>query len=339
MRAALLTAYGQALTLHEADDLEPGPGEVVVDVLACGVCGSDAFLVAGGFASRLPIVPGHEAAGRVAAVGDGVTGLRPGQLAALYYIQACGACPLCSQGRPNLCPQLIRMGVDVDGAFATQVRLPATCVLPVEEGIDPAVLAVLTDAVGTGYHALTRVAHVQAGERVVVFGVGGIGSNVVQLAHHLGADVMAVSRQGHKLELARDLGASVAVPSDDALVGNVADWAGPDGPEVVIQTVGSATVDRLAVDVAGPGARVVLVGAATAAFEVRATDLIWRELQLLGSRGFTPGDIRDVVALYQQGAVRTDHLITARRPLDEVNDALAALADGAVLRTVIEPQR
>lgn len=339
MRAAVLKRYGAPLEIGERPDPVPGPGQVVLDVAACGVCGSDRFLQAGGFDSTLPIVPGHEAAGYVRAIGQGVTGLAEGMLAAIYYIQSCGACVRCRDGRPNLCLDLSRMGVDTDGAFATQVVVPATSVLPVDPSLDPAVLAVLTDAVGTGYHALTRIARLQAGERVVVFGVGGIGSNVVQLARHLGGRVLAVSRRAHKLQLARELGAEATVTDADDTAGAIAEWAGPGGPELVIQTVGDPKVDRRAVEVAGVGARVVFVGASTGPFEVRATELIWRELRLLGSRGFTPDDIREVVALEREGVLRTDHLISKRRPLAEVNDALQDLADGAVLRTVIEPDR
>lgn len=337
MRAAVLDNYGQPLRLEERRDLEPGPDEVVLDVAACGVCGSDRFLQQGGFGSRMPVVPGHEAAGVVRSVGEGVDGLPVGTLAAVYYIRHCGRCSRCRRGQPNLCDELQRMGVDVDGAFATQVRVPASCVLPVPGEMDPAIVAVLTDAVGTGYHALTAVANVQPGERVLVMGVGGIGSNVVQLARHFGADVAAVSRQQHKLDLARELGAEAVFDAGGDVSGRIARWAGGDGPDVIVQTVGNAAVDRQAVEVAGRGTRVVLVGASQSSFELRATELIWREAQLLGSRGFTPQDIRDVIELQQRGHIRVDHLVTRRRPLDEVNEALADLAEGNVLRTVIEP--
>lgn len=339
MRAAVLHGYGQRLEVEDRPGLEPAPGEIVLDVEACGVCGSDRFLLAGGFGSTLPVVPGHEAAGTVRGLGEGVDGPPVGTLAAIYYIQHCGACTPCRQGRVNLCDRISRMGVDVDGAFATQVRVPANCVLPVSDSLDPAIVAVLTDAVGTSYHALTRIARVQPGETVVVLGVGGIGSNAVQVASHLGARVAAVSRQEAKLDLARHLGADAAFAASDDAIAQVREWAGGTGPMVVIQTVGSAVVDRQAVELVGTGGRVVFVGASQSTFELRATELIWREAQLLGSRGFVPDDIREVVALYEAGALDLDHLITGRRPLGEVNEALADLASGGALRTVIEPQR
>jgi len=338
MRAAVLRAYHAPLEVVDRPDPSPGPGEVVLDVAACGVCGSDHFLQAGGFDSTLPIVPGHEAAGTVVATGDGVDGLPAGTHAAIYYLQHCGTCRWCRDGRPNLCRTVARMGVDVDGAFATRVTVPARCVLPVDDDLDLAAVAVLTDAVGTGYHALTRVARVRPGERVAVLGIGGIGSNVVQLAAHLGAHVTAVARRPAALDLARRLGADEVLRSSPALHDELQEVTGGDGPDVVVQTAGSAAADRQAVEAVAPGGRVVLVGASAEAFELRATELIWREATLLGSRGFTPQDIRDVIDLYRRGAVTVDHLLTRRRPLEEVNEALADLQRGEVLRTIIEPK-
>jgi D-arabinose 1-dehydrogenase-like Zn-dependent alcohol dehydrogenase len=141
---------------------------------------------------------------------------------------------------------------------------------------------VLTDAVGTPYHALVRVARLQPGETLVVLGVGGIGSNAVQLGRHLGARVVAVSRSEAKLELARRLGAAEAVRLEDA-----PEAVGGHGADVVVQCADSAELDEAAVALAGFAGRVVFVGVSQEPFRVRDTDLIWRELSLLGSRGFT----------------------------------------------------
>lgn len=334
-RAAVLERYGEPLRLADRPPIPPGRGEVAVAVRACGVCGSDTFLQKGGFDSVLPIVPGHEAAGTVIEAGEGVEGIAEGQPAALYYIRHCGACRWCLAGRPNLCLHVERMGVDFDGAFAERVVLPAANVIPVEASLDPAAAAVLTDAVATPYHALTRVARVRAGETVVVFGIGGLGSNGVQLAAHLGCQVVAVSRSARKRALATALGAEVALAGDADIVERIREVTGPSGPDVVLQTVGSAAVDEQAIQAAGNGCRVVLVGSSTTPFSTRAVDLIWRELSIRGSRGFVPDDIRDVIALHADGAITIDHLLTRRLPLEGVNDALDDLREGRVMRSVI----
>jgi propanol-preferring alcohol dehydrogenase len=335
MRAAVVREYNQPVSVEEYPDPDPGPDDVIVEPKACGVCGSDLFLIKGGFDSTLPIVPGHEASGTVVEVGSNVTGVEVGTLVALYYIDFCGRCDLCKSGRVNLCLEVRRMGVDFDGAFAERVRLPAVSVIPVEPSDDPAAIAVLTDAVGTPYHALVHVARVERGETVVVFGVGGLGSNAVQLARHFGCRVVAVTRSEQKQELARTLGADDVIGGGPDAVDEMKRLLGPRGPEVVIQTVGSPVVDRQAVETAGLGGRVVLVGASVDPFELRSTELIWREAAVMGSRGFLPDDIRAVIDLYREGSISVDHLLETQRPLSEIGDALDDLKNGTVLRSVI----
>lgn len=326
------------LRLEERPIPDAGPGEAVVRVEACGVCGSDLFLVHGGFGlSCFPVVPGHEAAGSVTSVGPGVTSVVPGDQVAVYYIENDPDSTYVARGRPNLGPGVRRMGVDCDGAFADYIVRPVETLIRPSTPVDPASLAVLTDAVATPYHALTSVARIRVGERLVVIGIGGIGSNAVQIGRHLGAEVIAITRSRSKLDLAAELGADHLVAAGGDVAREVARICG-DGPEVVLQCVGSAVQDALAVQIAGPGSRVVLVGAAVESFELRSVDLIWRELQLLGSRGFTPTEIQDVVELHIQGVLRTDHMLGAPRPLEEAQAALDDLEAGRVLRSVLVPE-
>jgi D-arabinose 1-dehydrogenase-like Zn-dependent alcohol dehydrogenase len=328
MRAQELPEVGAPLRLVERPIPQPGPGEARVRIQACGVCGSDLFLQDGGFgADRFPRIPGHEAAGVVDAVGDGVTEVEVGDQVAIYYITNEPGAP-----RPNLGPAVLRMGVDVDGAFAEYVVRPVETLIRPPQPVDPATLAVLTDAVATPYHALARIARVLPGETVVVLGIGGIGSNAVQVARALGARVVAVSRSEEKRALATRLGADVSVPLDQAR-----DACGPYGPEVVVQCAASARMDEEAIALAGFGGRVVHVATTRDSFSARASDLVWRELQLLGSRGFTADDIREVIDLYLDGRFVTDHLTAAQRPLEEANEALADLRAGRGLRSVLLP--
>lgn len=335
MQAALLTEYEQPLELTSLPDPAPGPGQVVVDTRACGVCGSDVFLQKGGFSSTMPIVPGHEAAGVVSEVGPGVDTVKAGQPVALYYIDYCGECRMCLAGRVNMCLAVRRMGVEFNGAFAERVVLAAKSVIPVDLADDPADIAVLTDAVATPYHALVRMAQVRAGETVVVFGIGGLGSNAVQLAAHFGCRVIAVSRSDAKLALAKRMGSDTVIKSGPDVVEHIGEVAGPGGPGVIIQTVGSSTVYQQAYDAAGIGCRVVAVGSSLEPFDVTPMGLIWREASVLGSRGFTPQDIKDVIELHRNGAITTAHLVEHQRPLDQANQALDDLREGNLLRSVL----
>ena len=340
MRAVELPGDGQPLRLAERPIPHPGPGEVRVRVEACGVCGSDVFLQNGGFGAAVswPVIPGHEAAGVVHAIGDGVAGIELGAQVALYYITTPPDDPWTARGRPNISPHVKRMGVDVDGAFAEYVIRPVAAIIQPPAVIPPAVLAVLTDAVATPLHGLKRVAKLQPGETLVVLGVGGLGSNAVQIGKAIGARVIAVTRSPAKLLLARRLGADETVAADDGdPVAAVKALTGGYGPDVVIQCVGSAAVDEQAIAMGGPGGRVVLIGSSLDQFRARAVDIFWRELSVLGSRGFVPEDIRDAIDLYLAGTVTVDHLVESIRPLEEANEALEDLRAGRVLRSVLVP--
>lgn len=340
MRVFQLEAFDTPLRAGERPLPEPGPGEVRVRVEACGVCGSDLFLQSGGFgpSTPLPVVPGHEAAGVVDALGGGVDGIAVGDQVALYYITTPAGDPWTAAGRPNISPHVARMGVDVDGAFAEYVIRPVEAVIVPRAPVPPPVLATLTDAVATPLHALKRVAQLQAGETLIVTGIGGLGSNAVQLGKAMGARVIAVSRSAEKLALARQLGADEVVSAaGDDTVELAREAAGGHGADVVLQCVGSAAVDEQAIAMGGPGGRVVLVGSSLEPFSTRSVDLIWRELAVLGSRGFVPDDIRDAIDGYLDGSIVADHLVETVRPLDEANDALEDLRAGKVLRSVLVP--
>lgn len=346
MRAMELPAPGAPLRLVEREIPTPGPDEVRVRVQACGVCGSDLFLQDGGFLLQgddaydldsFPIVPGHEAAGIVDSMGERVTGFEIGQQVAVYYIDPEPSGRWAQRGLANLDPAVRRMGVDVDGAFAEFVVRPAHTLVPSPQPIDPTALAVLTDAVATPYHALKTRGGLRAGETLVVLGVGGIGSNAVQIGRHLGARVIAISRSAAKLELARKLGAHETLFADDSMGERVRDLTAGDGPEVVIQCAGSGALDEQAIALAGRGGRVLLVGASQESFRALAIDLIWRELSILACARFTTAEIRAVIDLYLAGSIDVEHLLGAVRPLEEANEALAELRAGTVLRSVLVP--
>ena len=154
----------------------------------------------------------------------------------------------------------------------------------------------------------------------------------------MGAHVIAITRSAERIELARKLGADEIVRSSatDAVT-EVRHLSGGHGADVVIQCAPDARADEAAIAMAGPGGRVVLVGAATEPFSVRAVDIFWKELEVRGSRGFVPDDIRDAIELYLAGEVEIDHLIQHTRPLNEANEALADLVSGRVLRSVLVP--
>jgi 2-desacetyl-2-hydroxyethyl bacteriochlorophyllide A dehydrogenase len=340
MQVMELPAAGKPLRASQRPLPQPGPGEVRVRVEACGVCGSDRFLQQGGFGDAVPypIVPGHEAAGRIDAVGSDVDAYVVGDQVALYYITTPTGDPWAAAGRPNISPHLTRMGVDVDGAFAEYVIRPVQALVRPPRQIAPEVLAVLTDAVATPIHGLKRIAGLQAAEILAVIGVGGLGSSAVQVGKAMGAQVIAVTRSPARQALARELGADEVIGSSAAdAIDAVREFSGGHGPSVVIQCAPDARADEAAIAMGGPGGRVVLIGAATEPFSVRATTIFWKELEVRGSRGFVPDDIADAIDLYLGGSISVEHLVQHSRPLSEANEALDDLAAGRVLRSVLVP--
>lgn len=338
MRAVELRGHGEPLAVVTRAVPEPGPGEVRVRVTACGVCGSDTFLQDGGFVgSPLPIVPGHEAAGVVDALGPGVDDLDPGAQVALYYIATPPGDRWADAGTPNRSPAVERMGVDVDGAFAEYVVRPRSSLIVPTSPLLPAELAVLTDAVATPLHALRRIARVQPGETVAVIGIGGLGSNAVQLAAEFGCTVIAITRSMARLELARQLGADHTVAADARAAEVVRTLTDGAGADVVLQCADAAAAYQLALDVASPGGRVALIGSCATPIPIRPMQVIWGELQVLGSRGFVPADIEEAIDLRVAGRITLDHLLDTVRPLDEAQAALDDLRSGRALRSVLIP--
>lgn len=338
MRAALLTQFHAPFEIVERPRPEPGSNDVVVEVGACGVCGSDRFLQQGGFGSPLPLIPGHEAAGTVVELGANVEGLSVGDKVALYYIVFCGDCAYCRAGRENICVSAKRMGCDFDGAMADYVVMPQQNCLRLPSDIDLAAAAVITDAIGTPTHALSR-AGVSEGDTVMVMGVGGIGTNAIQIARLMGARVIAVSRSDAALENALKLGADHVVRSDTGLADAIADLTDGLGVNALVQSAPGEAAFLAARPCLARGGRLVIVGTTKGPVPVDFNELLWREQEIVGSRGFTRSDILQALDWYSEGRIAVDHLTRRRRPLAEINEAIADLDNPDVVRTVIEPAR
>lgn len=335
-RAAVLHAAGCEPALEWVCTRSPGPGEALVEVMACGLCGSDLLLQEGGFGDRFPVIPGHEASGVVTQLGSGEHEVAVGDIVALHYIHKTGEPGPDASLRENLGGDVVRMGIDVPGALAEAVVRPSATLVRPRRPIDIDALAVLTDAVATPYHALVGVADLRPGEALGVLGLGGIGSNAVQLGRVLGADVTALGRSQRSMDLAAELGATRVMGADLSAPGRVRD-CNRRGLDVVIVATDAPGAVELAVAACRPGGRVVLVGASHEPVGVSSVQLIWSETQLRGSRGFTTADIRAVQELYLDGSIRVDHLISDIRTLEEIAPAFRDLRASGSARILIHP--
>jgi S-(hydroxymethyl)glutathione dehydrogenase/alcohol dehydrogenase len=276
VRAAVLPAVGSPLEITRIELPDPGPGQVRVRLAAAGVCHSDLSLSNGTLRVPVPAVLGHEGAGTVVAVGEGVTGLAPGDRVVLNWAPSCGDCPACARGEVWLCADALSGAAAVharteDGtelhpglnvaAFAEETVVPASCALPLPDGVPLTDAARLGCAVLTGYGAVHHAARVRPGESVAVFGAGGVGLATLQAARIAGASrIVAVDVSPHKEELARAAGATDYVLASDRTPREIRGLTGGQGVDVAVECVGRAVSIRAAWESTRRGGRTTVVG-------------------------------------------------------------------------------
>ncbi|MCB1027933.1 MAG: Zn-dependent alcohol dehydrogenase [Microthrixaceae bacterium] len=363
MRAALLESAGAPATM--IDDLEvagPGPGQVTVDVEWCGLCHSDLSLMTGVHPAPLPIVLGHEASGRVAEVGAGVSRLSVGDPVVLTPVPPCGACYWCVRDQAAHCVNSVSLmthtfvdgstglsrgdttvyrGLGV-GGFAQRVLTSETGAIRVPDDIPLEVAGVVGCAVQTGLGAVFNTARVRPGDTVAVLGLGGIGMSVVAGARIAGASRIIVSDpQSHRLDLASDFGATDFVdPTGEELVARVQAVTDNIGVDCAFEAVGSAVVVESAMATTRNGGTTVLVGAGPIEETINLSPTIFAVTgkRLLGCLLGGVNSLRDVpmiLELHRTGRLDLEALVTARRPLEQLEEAAADMQAGAGLRTLL----
>lgn len=308
MRAAVLHEAGGPLVIEDVVRPQPGRGEVLVKVRACGLGLTLVWNRNGRRAARLPRIIGHEIAGDVVEIGPLVDGFRVGDRVAVYYYLTCGSCRWCRRGHDNLCENRNgQVGREIDGGLAEYVRLPATnlCLLP--PGVGYVDAAIASDAVATSLHVLTARARVQVGETVLVVGAGGgVGVHMVQVAKLLGARVIAVDLSAEKLALAAEAGADEVIdpgsPNFDEEVARLTDGRGVD---VVVEMVGLADTLRRSAACLGTGGRLVLVGSYDRRATLAVTHATLRgEASVMATQYCTRSELERTLELVAEGRIR-----------------------------------
>ena len=339
MKAAVLHEFKTPLTIEDVEQPQPGADEVLIEVEACGVCHSDLHIADGDWPQLVPItkrplILGHEIAGRVVVKGDSVKHLGVGDRVGVPWVYwTCGECDFCREGNENLCAKQKITGVTVDGGYAEYVKVPARHATSIPDGLSCIEAAPLFCAGVTVYRALKH-ARVQAGQRLAVFGVGGLGHLAVQIGLGLGAIVTAIDVSDEKLAHAKTLGASVTLNAATANV--VKELRRVGGAHVALVTSAAKKAYDAAFPCVRPTGTLLVVGLPSESLCFPPILMAAMEVRIQASSVGTREDLREVLALGAAGKVRCQ---TSARSLAQVNQVLEQLRNGQVSgRIVLVPR-
>lgn len=362
INAALLRESHKPFEIATLDLDYPRPGEVRVKIAACGVCHSDYHLVTGATKHPMPVVPGHEGAGVVESVGEGATGIQPGDHVILNWAPYCGHCFYCQRGKPNLCDTFVGpiwAGTMLDGtvrlhqdgsdvyhycglaSFAEYVVIPQQSCVVIRKDAPLGIASLIGCAVATGVGAAMYTACVRPGESVVVYGCGGVGLSVLQGALLCGAEtIIAVDTNQKKMGIARQLGATHTLLSGEETLSAIRDLTGGRGADHVFEAVGIPALQEAALNAVRPGGTLTLAGlsAMGSGTNLPGALIVRQEKTIKGSYYGTVHAHRDfpmLVDLYMAGKLQLDRMITQEYRLDQINEAYQAMLTGEVARGVV----
>ena len=343
MRAERFYADTKTVVVEDVPIPEPGPGEVLVKVAFCGICHSDLSLINGTFPAQRPVVTqGHEASGTIAKLGAGVDGWSVGDRVVVAAGRPCGGCPNCRRGDVGNCLRLQLMAFAYDGAWAEYTVALAAGLTRVPDNVPLEQAAILADAVSTPLGAVVHTGKVGIGESVGVWGVGGIGTHIVQLSRLVGAaPIIAVDINPVVRHRALELGADHAFDSRDPdLKATIADVTGGRGLDVAFDAVGLKITFEQALDCLTVGGRMVGVGMSAESPTVGPTSMFGLlQKKVLGHLGYENSDIETLARLVSLGRLDLSRSISRIIGLEEIQAGIDALdhADGNPIRILVAP--
>jgi NDMA-dependent alcohol dehydrogenase len=362
VQAAVFYEVGVPFKIETLDLEAPRAGEVLVKVAAAGVCHSDWHLMTGATKHPVPVVPGHEGAGVVEAVGPGVNRVKPGDHVALNWAPNCGNCFYCLNDRPNLCSTYVGplwAGTMMDGTtrlskegqpvyhfsalacFADYTVVPQECCVPLKKEVPLTIAALIGCAVTTGVGAALNTAKVRPGSSVAIFGAGGVGLNIVMGARLAGASrIFAVDRSEAKGDIALEFGATDFVMAGPDAIHQIRNLTEGRGADYVFEAIGIPAVQEQCLEATRPGGTLVLVGVAPmgSGTNLPGAILTRQEKTVTGSYYGTANTARDFplyADLYLQNKLDLGRLISKTYSLEQVNQAYADMLSGEIARGVI----
>ena len=327
MRAAFFEG-NQTIAVGPCVPVEPGPGQVQIQVAYCGICGTDLHLFHGAMAHRLhlPHVMGHEMSGTIAAAGPGVDGYQPGDRVTVRPLDPCGECPACRAGHRHICQNLKFIGIDSPGALQGLWTVPAHALHRLPESLSMQHGA-MVEPIAVACHDV-RMGEVKAGDYAVVIGGGPIGVLIALVAQTRGARVRMAEVNPFRIRLAQDLGIDAVNPREAELVTLVNQETGGAGADVVFEVSGSASGVETMTKLPRTRGRIVVVAIFGEAPKVDLFRFFWRELKLTGARVYEPEDFESAIRLAASGQLPLNRLITGVVPLEGLGDGLRQMESG-----------
>lgn len=327
MRAAIYEGPG-LLVIKDVAVPVPESGEVLMKVKSCGICHTDVAIAEGKYFPRHkpPLILGHEIAGVVEEVGAEVNGISRGDRVIVYQCITCGKCKRCGEGRQNLCREIKTLGLDIDGGYAEYLKIPAGNLIKLPDELSFAEGSIITDALSTAFHAVTRLKLVK-NELVAVFGAGVLGLNAIQVAAKIfGAKVIAIDKEEWKLDLALSKGAwkTIKVEDKNDTVDVLRELSGE--VDAALEFIGMPGTYRQAIQSVRRGGRVILVGAATQPAMLDPVRVFKDEVSISGSYACLQNEIPYLMDLVVNNELVVKDIITHTFSLEEVNEAIHMLA-------------
>jgi len=340
MKAAVFHGPNQPLKIEEVENPKIYFHEILVKVAACGVCNTDLHYIDHGVPTfkKPPMILGHEPSGIVEDVGAQVKNFKVGDHVLIPPVFSCGHCANCREGRENICLNMIMLGNNIDGAYAEYVKVPAKDCQHLPEEFPLEESSIIADAISTPYHAVKNRAQVQLGDSVVVYGCGGVGINVVQMAAAAGGSVIAVDIVDNKLEIARSLGARHTINAsnkdDKTLLKEIRELTG-GGADISIEVIGNPKTIEMGPSSLRAGGRHCQVGYSSKTVPLNAGRLMFREIEIRGSLGCRPVDYPKIIEMVKIGKIQLKPVVTNKFKLEDINKAFDLLRKGEALRSII----
>ena len=340
MKAAVFYGPNQPLKIEEVKIPKIEQNEILVKIAACGVCNTDLHYIDHGVQTfkKPPMILGHEPSGIVEETGAEVKNFKVGDRVLIPPVFSCGYCDNCRLGRENICFNMLMLGNHIDGAFAEYTKVPAKDCQHLPEDLPLEESSIIADAISTPYHAVKNRAQVRPGDSVVVFGCGGVGINVVQMAAAAGGSVIAVDIVDKKLDIAKKLGALHTINASDkegkALIKEIRTLTG-GGADIAIEAIGNPKTIELASSAVKAGGCHCQVGYTRHNVAINAGRLMFREIEIKGSLGCRPVDYPKIIEMVRTGKIQLKPVVTHKFKLEEIDQAFDLMRKGESLRSIV----